>query len=49
MSGRYRAKKAEKEGPIPYIEEKEWELPVEPLVNVLTVGWQEDGRLGYPA
>jgi len=48
MSGRYRAKKPEKKGSIPYIEEKEWELPVEPLVNVLTVGWQEDGRLGYP-
>lgn len=31
-------------------DEKLWELPleVEPLVNVMTFGWTEDGRCGYP-
>ena len=31
-------------------DEKLWELPldVEPLLNVFTFGWTEDGRCGYP-
>ena len=31
-------------------DESDWELPadVEPLINVITFGWTEDGRCGYP-
>ena len=45
---RRRKGEEEEEVEIPFIEEKEWELLTEPLINVLTFGWQEDGRLGYP-
>ena len=44
---RYRKKKEEEEKE-PARDESEWELPVEPLVNILSFGWMEDGRLGYP-
>ena len=46
--GRRRRGEEDKPKEIPFIEEKEWELPTEPLINVLSYGWQEDGRLGYP-
>ena len=34
-----------------YADERDWELPssVEPLVNVISFGWMEDGRCGYPS
>lgn len=34
-----------------YADERDWELPssVEPLVNVISFGWIEDGRCGYPS
>ena len=33
-----------------HIKDSDWELPddVEPLVNVVSFGWMEDGRCGYP-
>ena len=45
-SSKFKKKKKDKEAP--QRDESHWELPVEPLVNVLSFGWSEDGRLGYP-
>jgi len=28
-------------------DEEVWETPLEPVINVLTFGWTEDGRCGY--
>ena len=33
--------------PPPYLEIESVNYPVEPLLNVFTFGWMEDGRLGY--